>query len=188
MRKGKRKAPKKRINFNYRTNDQIRVPEVRLISDKKDGSEDSFEPGKVYPTSKAKEIAESLELDLVEISPKAKPPVCKIVDVNKFKYELEKKQKELEKKNKKVETKEVRLTPNIGEGDIKFKMNHAINFLKKSNNVKVSMFFKGRTIKFKDLGEKVLLEFVQSLEEYGTPEGMPKMQGKTMIMQVRPKS
>lgn len=132
-------------------------------------------------------MAEELELDLVEISPSANPPVCKIMDYRKFLYEQKKKQKEIKAKTAKVIVKEIRLGPNIDDHDFGFKLKHAIKFLQDGAKVKVEVFFKGRSIVYKDKGEYVLLKFAQELEEYGKVERMPKLMGKRMIMIMTPK-
>ena len=128
-----------------------------------------------------------MELDLVEISPNAKPPVCKIIDYKKFLYDQKKKQKALKSKQTKVVIKEIRFGPNTDEHDFNFKLNHAKKFLKEGAKVKAFVFFKGRTIVFKERGEVLLLKFVDELEEYGQPEPMPKMEGKKMIVNLVPK-
>ena len=132
-------------------------------------------------------MAEELGLDLVEISPSANPPVCKIMDYRKFLYEQKKKQKEIKAKTAKVVVKEIRLGPNIDDHDFDFKRKHAIKFLQDGAKVKVEVFFKGRSIVYKDKGEYVLLKFAQELEEYGKVERMPKLMGKRMIMIMTPK-
>ncbi len=132
-------------------------------------------------------MADEQELDLVEISPKANPPVCKIMDYKKFLYEQKKKQKEMKAKTAKIVVKEIRLGPNIDDHDFNFKLKHAINFLQDGAKVKVEVFFKGRSIIYKDKGEIVLLKFAQELEEYGKVERMPKLEGKRMIMIMTPK-
>ena len=126
-------------------------------------------------------------LDLVEISPKADPPVCKIIDYKKFLYEQKKKQKELKSKQTKVVIKEIRMGPNTEEHDFNFKLKHAKSFLQDGAKVKAYVFFKGRSIVFKDRGEILLLKFAQELEEFGTLEQMPKLEGKKMIMMINPK-
>lgn len=131
--------------------------------------------------------AEQAELDLVEISPNAKPPVCKIIDYKKFLFEQKKKQKELKSKQTKVVIKEIRMGPNTEEHDFNFKLKHAKSFLEDGAKVKAYVFFKGRSIVFKDRGEILLLKFAQELEEYGTLEQMPKLEGKKMIMMINPK-
>jgi len=132
-------------------------------------------------------LAEEQELDLVEISPKANPPVCKIMDYKKYLYEQKKKQKEIKAKTAKIVVKEIRLGPNIDEHDFNFKLKHAIKFLQEGAKVKVDVFFKGRSIIYKDKGEFVLLRFAQELEEYGKVERLPKLEGKRMIMIIAPK-
>ncbi len=126
-------------------------------------------------------------MDLVEISPNAVPPVCKIVDYKKFLFEQKKRQKELKAKQAKVVVKEIRMGPNTEDHDFKFKLNHAKTFLEEGAKVKAYVFFKGRTIVFKDRGEILLLKFAQELEEFGSLEQMPKLEGKKMIMMINPK-
>ena len=132
-------------------------------------------------------MAEELELDLVEISPNATPPVCKIIDYKKFLYEQKKKQKELKSKQSKVVLKEIRFGPNTDDHDFQFKLNHAKKFLSEGSKLKAFVFFKGRSIVFKDRGEILLLKFVQELEDYGVVESMPDLQGKKMIIMINPK-
>ena len=132
-------------------------------------------------------MAEEQGLDLVEISPSANPPVCKIIDYKKFLYERKKKQKEIKAKSAKVVVKEIRLGPNIDDHDFNFKLKHAIKFLQDGAKVKVDVFFKGRSIIYKEKGEYVLLRFAAELEEYGKVEQLPKLEGKRMIMVVAPK-
>ncbi len=141
----------------------------------------------IYNIREALNIAESQGLDLVEISPTANPPVCKVVDYKKFLYELKKKQKEIKAKTAKVVVKEIRLGPNTDDHDFNFKLNHAIKFLKEGAKVKVDVFFKGRSIIYKEQGEIILLKFAQSIVEYGKIEQMPKLEGKRMIMIIIPK-
>lgn len=138
-------------------------------------------------TAKARQIADEAGLDLVEISPNAKPPVAKIIDYKKFQYEQKKKQKELKAKASKVTIKEIRFGPNTDEHDFNFKLNHAEKFLKEGSKVKAFVFFKGRSILFKDQGEILLLKLAQALEEWGVVESMPKLEGKRMIMFIAPK-
>lgn len=147
---------------------------------------DNLEP-QVVSIDKARKIAEEMELDLVEISPKANPPVCKIIDYKKFLYDQKKKQKALKSKQTKVVIKEIRFGPNTDDHDFNFKLNHAKKFLEEGAKVKAYVFFKGRTIVFKERGEVLLLKFVSELEEYGLPEAMPKMEGKKMIVNLVPK-
>ena len=132
-------------------------------------------------------MAEELELDLVEISPNATPPVCKIIDYKKFLYEQKKKQKELKSKQSKVVLKEIRFGPNTDDHDFQFKLNHAKKFLSEGSKLKAFVFFKGRSIVFKDSGEILLLKFAQELEDYGVVESMPDLQGKKMIIMINPK-
>ena len=132
-------------------------------------------------------MADEMELDLVEISPKAVPPVCRIVDYKKFLYEQKKKQKELKSKQSKIVIKEIRFGPNTDDHDFDFKLKHAHKFLEEGAKVKAYVFFKGRTIVFKERGEILLLKFAQELEEVGLVEQMPKLEGKRMIMMINPK-
>jgi len=141
----------------------------------------------VYPVQQALKIAQEQGLDLVEISPNADPPVCKVTDYSKFKYEQKKKQKEIKSKALKVVIKEIRFGPNTDEHDFNFKLKHAINFLQEGAKVKATVFFAGRTIVYKERGEILLLKFAQGLEEYGKVELMPKLEGKRMSMFVIPK-
>ncbi len=140
----------------------------------------------VYPIGKAIELADDQGLDLVEISPKAVPPVCKIIDYKKFLYEQKKKQKELKSRQVKVVIKEIRFGPNTDDHDFNFKLNHAKKFLGDGSKVKAYVFFKGRTIVFKERGEILLLKFAQELAEIGLVEQMPKLEGKKMIMMIQP--
>ena len=177
MRKRRPRGPIKKEDPN-RINERITAPEVRLI-----GEDES----QVIETRKAVAMAREAELDLVEISPNAKPPVCRIMDYKKFLYEQKKKQKELKSKQTKVQIKEIRFGPNTDDHDFNFKLNHAKKFLSEGSKVKAYVFFKGRTIVFKDRGEILLLKFVQELEEYGVLEQMPKLEGKKMIIMINPK-
>lgn len=135
----------------------------------------------------ALKMANEQELDLVEISPNANPPVCKIIDYKKFLYEQKRKQKEIKAKSAKVVVKEIRLGPQTDEHDFNFKLNHAKKFLQDGAKVKVDVFFKGRTIVYKEQGEIILLKFAEALLEYGKPEMMPKLEGKRMMMIIAPK-
>ena len=141
----------------------------------------------IYPLREAIAIAEGLNLDLVEISPTANPPVCKVIDYKKFLFEQKKKQKEIKAKSAKIVVKEIRLGPNTDEHDFQFKLKHAMKFLEEGAKVKVDVFFRGRSIVYKDQGEIVLLRFAQELEEYGKVEQLPKLEGKRMIMMIAPK-
>lgn len=158
----------------------IRVPQVRLVGD-------NVEPG-VYPTQEAQKMANEQALDLVEISPNADPPVCKIIDYNKFLYEKKKKEKEMKANSKVSEVKEIRFTPNTDDHDFNFKAKHAEEFLKDGNKVKAYVQFKGRAIMFKERGELLLLKFAERLAEIGAPEGLPKLEGKRMLIIFAPKS
>ena len=164
----------------HRTNHMIRVPQVRLVGE-------NVEVG-VYPTSEAQRMAQDQGLDLVEISPAADPPVCKIIDYNKFLYEKKKKEKEMKANSKVSEVKEIRFTPNTDDHDFDFKSKHAENFLKDGNKVKAYVQFKGRAIMFKERGELLLLKFAERLVEVGTLESMPKLEGKRMFAIFAPKS
>lgn len=154
---------------------------MRVVGDNVDN------PG-IYSIDEAIKMADEAELDLVEVSPKADPPVCKIVDYQKFLYQQKKKQKELKSKSTKVVTKEIRFGPNTDEHDYQFKLNHAKKFLQDGAKVKAFVFFKGRSILFKDKGEYLLLRLARDLEEYGKVEKMPKLEGKRMIMFLSPKA
>ncbi len=142
-------------------------------------------PG-VYPIAEAIRMAEALELDLVEISPQADPPVCKIIDYQKFLYQKRKKAKEMKANATKIVVKEIRFGPNTDEHDYQFKLKHAMEFLKDGAKVKSYVFFRGRSIIFSEQGEKLLLRFAVDLEEYGKAEQMPKLEGKRMIMMIAP--
>ncbi|MEO9571424.1 MAG: translation initiation factor IF-3 [Polaribacter sp.] len=164
----------------HRINEKIRyVDEVRLVGE-------NVEVG-VYPLAKARELAREQELDLVEISPKAKPPVCKIIDYKKFLYEQKKREKALKSKATKVTIKEIRFGPQTDEHDYEFKKKHAIKFLQDGAKLKAFVFFKGRSIIFKEQGQILLLKLAQELEEYGKVEQLPKLEGKRMIMFIAPK-
>lgn len=141
----------------------------------------------IFPTAKALQIAQDLELDLVEISPNANPPVCKVVDYKKFLYTQKKREKEMKAKQSKVVVKEIRFGPNTDDHDFEFKLKHAKKFLSEGAKVKAYVFFKGRSIVFKDRGEILLLKFAQELEEYAAVEQLPKLEGKRMIMMFNPK-
>jgi len=147
---------------------------------------EDLEPG-VYPTQEALRMADEKGLDLVEISPKADPPVCKIIDYKKFLYEQKKRQKEMKAKAVKVVVKEIRFGPNTDDHDYNFKLKHAEKFIEEGAKIKAYVFFKGRSILFKDKGQILLLKLAQALEEVATVESMPKMEGKRMIMMIAPK-
>ena len=163
----------------YRINERIRVREVRLVGD-------NVEQG-VYPTSQALKIAEDQGLDLVEISPNAAPPVCRVIDYQKFLYQQKKRQKEQKAKSVKVVVKEIRFGPQTDDHDYAFKLKHAKGFLEEGAKVKAYVFFKGRSILFKEQGEVLLLRFANDLEDYGKVEQMPVLEGKRMIIMLTPK-
>lgn len=163
----------------HRINEQIRVREVRIVGDDIESV--------VLPTSKALQMAEERDVDLVEISPNANPPVCKLIDYSKYLYQLKKKAKDMKAKQVKVEVKELRFGPQTGEADYAFKLKHAQEFLNEGNKVKAYVFFKGRSIVFKEQGEVLLLRLANDLEEYAKVESMPVLEGKKMIIILAPK-
>ena len=165
---------------DLRTNRQIRVPEVRLIDS------EGVQCG-VLPTSEALRRAEEQGLDLVEISPNAEPPVCRVIDYQKFLYQQKKRQKEQKAKSVKIVVKEIRFGPQTDDHDYNFKLKHAQGFLEEGSKVKAYVFFKGRSILFKEQGEVLLLRFANDLEEYGKVEQMPVLEGKRMIIMLSPK-
>lgn len=162
----------------YRVNEQIRVREVRIVGD--DGST-------VVPTRQALDMAHAEGVDLVEISPNANPPVCRLIDYSKFLYQQKKRQKEMKAKQVKVEVKEIRFGPQTDEHDYQFKLKHAKEFLEDGNKVRAYVFFRGRSILFKEQGEVLLLRFANDLEEYGKVEHMPSLEGKKMFIYLAPK-
>lgn len=172
------KNDKKAMKNQYRVNEQIHVREVRVVSE--DGAE-------VMSTKKALDLARQQGQDLVEISPNAQPPVCRIIDYSKFLYQQKKKQKEMRQKQVKIETKEIRFGPQTDEHDYKFKLKHAQEFLEEGNKVRAYVFFHGRSILFKEQGELLLLRFANDLEEYGKVEQLPKLEGKKMFLYMAPK-
>lgn len=176
--------------LNYRVNDRIRVPEVRLVGDNLEKLSEivgeKIDPS-VYPTRTVKDWAEKMDLDLVEISPNAKPPVVKIIDFKKFLYNKKKREKELKAKTAKTVVKEIRFGPNTEGHDFEFKVKHAVKFLKEGAKVKAYVHFKGRTIVFKDRGELLLLNFLKELDEYGSAESLPRMENRRMTVIVSPK-
>jgi translation initiation factor IF-3 len=159
-------------------NENIKEPVVRVVGE-------GFEP-KICNLKEALAIAEEQGLDLVEISPNVNPPVCKVMNYQKYLYEQKKKDKEKKAKAVKMSVKEIRLGPQTDEHDFEFKLKHAIRFLTEGNKVKVDVLFKGRTIVYKEQGEQKLLSFAQALLEYGKPEQMPKLEGKKMMMIITP--
>ena len=162
----------------YRVNEQIRVREVRIVGD--GGST-------VVPTRQALDMAREQGVDLVEISPNAQPPVCRLIDYSKFLYQQKKRQKEMKAKQVKVEVKEIRFGPQTDEHDYQFKLKHAKEFLEEGNKVRAYVFFRGRSILFKEQGEVLLLRFANDLEEYGKVESMPSLEGKKMFLYQAPK-
>jgi translation initiation factor IF-3 len=169
-----------RKEAEHRINNFIRASTVRLVGENV--------PMGVYPLADALKIAQQLELDLVEISPQADPPVCKVVEYNKFLYDKKRKEKEMKAKSKSAELKEIRFTPGTDDHDFDFKARHAEKFLQDGNKVKAYVQFKGRAIMFKERGELVLLKFAERLADFGQPEGLPKLEGKRMLMIVSPKT
>lgn len=168
-----------KIKNNYRINEQIRSREIRLVGDDVEST--------VMPTHKAIQLAEQKGVDLVEISPNAQPPVCRLIDYSKFLYQQKKRQKELKAKQVKIEVKEIRFGPQTDEHDYNFKLKHAKDFLTEGDKVKAYVFFRGRSILFKEQGEVLLLRFANDLEEYGKVEQMPVLEGKRMIIFIAPK-
>ncbi len=164
----------------HRINREISAPQVRLVGD-------NIERPDIYPLAEALRMAQEQELDLVEISPTAEPPVCRIIDYQKFLYQQKKKAKEIKAKSVKVVVKEIRFGPHTDDHDYNFKLKHAENFLKEGAKVKAYVFFRGRQIVFKDQGEILLLRFMQDLEEWAKVEQMPKLEGKRMSIMLAPK-
>ncbi|HRG02547.1 MAG: translation initiation factor IF-3 [Paludibacteraceae bacterium] len=173
-RQGQQKEMPNRINEKIKG-----IKEVRLVGE-------NVEPG-IYTIERAMQIAEDLELDLVEIAPNAAPPVCKIVDYQKFLYQLKKKEKENKAKSTKIDVKEIRFGPQTDDHDYNFKLKHAIKFLQEGDKVKAYVFFKGRSILFKEQGEVLLLRFANDLEEYAKVDQLPQLEGKRMIIMFSPK-
>ena len=167
-----------KMTNQYRVNEQIRAREVRIVSD--GGAE-------VMPTRQALELARQQGVDLVEISPNAQPPVCRIIDYSKFLYQQKKHQKEKKQKQAKVDIKEIRFGPQTDEHDYQFKLKHAKEFLNGGNKVRAYVFFRGRSILFKEQGEVLLLRFANDLEEYAKVEQLPKLDGKKMFLYLTPK-
>ncbi|TAG52684.1 MAG: translation initiation factor IF-3 [Cytophagales bacterium] len=174
------RGPRKpQIEEPYRINGRITATQIRVVSD-------DMEP-KVMSVAQGIEMAEKLGLDLVEIAPNAEPPVCRIVDYSKFKYEQKRKQKEIKAKAQKAVLKEIRFGPNTDDHDFDFKLKHAQNFLKEGSKVKAYVQFQGRSIVYKERGEILLLKFAQSLEEYCKVEQLPLLEGKRMMIMLVPK-
>ncbi len=177
-------------DIGFRINQEIRVPEVRIVGDNLHEliieGEPPIETG-VFPTRQALRWAEQLQIDLVEISPNADPPVCRLIDVNKFLFQKEKKEKELKAKVIKAEIKEIRFGPNTDDHDFDFKLKHAQNFLKEGSKVRAYVFFKGRSVIFKDRGELLLLKFIKELDDLASCESLPKLEGKKMFILLSPR-
>ncbi len=192
MAKGRIQPSAKAVDdkFNYRLNEQIRVPKVRLVGDNLE--EVSEVAGKeittgIYYTNQVLQWASEMDMDVVEISPNVDPPVCKIIDYKKFVYDRKKKEKELKAKTAKTVIKEIRFGPNTDEHDFDFKVKHGIKFLEEGSKIKAYVQFKGRAIVFKDRGELILLKFIKELEEYGSAEELPKLEGRRMMVVLSPK-
>jgi translation initiation factor IF-3 len=168
-----------KLKDQYRVNEKIRVREVRLVGD-------NVEQG-VYPLAEALKIAKDQDLDLIEISPNAVPSVCRVADYQKFIYQQKKRQKEQKAKSIKIVVKEIRFGPQTDDHDYNFKLKHAKNFLEEGAKVKAYVFFKGRSILFKEQGEVLLLRFADDLEDYGRVEQLPLLEGKKMIIMLAPK-
>lgn len=172
------KKDNNKMKNQYRINGQIHVREVRVVSD--GGSE-------VMPIRQALDLARQQGVDLVEISPNAQPPVCRIIDYSKFLYQQKKRQKEMKQKQVKVEVKEIRFGPQTDDHDYQFKLKHAQEFLEEGNKVRAYVFFRGRSILFKEQGEVLLLRFANDLEEYAKVEQLPRLEGKKMFLFLAPK-
>lgn len=179
-----------KLQAQFRVNDQIRIPEVRLVGDNLEEISEAIgqkiETG-IYPTRRLRDYAYQVDLDLVEISPKANPPVVRIINFKKFLYEKKKKQKEIKAKALKTVIKEIRFGPNTDDHDFDFKLRHARKFLEEGAKVKAYVHFKGRTIVFKERGELLLLRFLKELEELGAAEALPRLEGRRMTVIISPK-
>jgi translation initiation factor IF-3 len=190
LNKRQKSTSTKSDNLAYRTNGAIHVPEIRLVGDNFEAISDTIgqqiETG-VYRTRVALDWAREMGLDLVEISPTADPPVCKIIDYRKFIYDKKKKDKEIKAKTVKTVIKEIRFGPNTDEHDFEFKVKHAKKFLEEGAKVRAFVQFRGRAIVFKDRGELLLLRFLKDLEEHGSAEELPKLEGRRMSVIVSPK-
>jgi translation initiation factor IF-3 len=173
-------VPRQQVEEPFKINQKITAREVRLVGD-------NVEQG-VYPTDQARKMAQDQNLDLVEISPTAVPPVCRVIDYSKFKYEQKKKTRELKAKQTKVVLKEIRFGPNTDDHDFDFKLKHAQEFLKEGAKIKAYVHFVGRSIVFKERGEILLLKFAQALEELAKVEQLPKLEGKRMFLYLAPKA
>ena len=174
------RLPFKKKEAEHKINNFITSPEVRLTGDNIETN--------IYPLAEALKLAGELDLDLVEISPNAMPPVCRIIDYSKFLYEQKKKQKEIKSKAKQTIIKDIRFGPNTDEHDFQFKLKHAVSFLESGEKVRAFVHFKGRSIVYKDQGEILLLKFAQGLEEVGKVELLPKLEGKRMFLTLAPRA
>ena len=185
-----RKFTRRDTTPKHRINNLIRVPEVRLVGENLEEVSEvagrKVDPD-IYPTRQVQDWANSMDLDLVEISPNANPPVCKIIDYKKFLYIKKKKEKELKSKASKTVVKEIRFGPNTDDHDFDFKLRHARKFLEEGAKVKAYVHFRGRTIVFKDRGQLLLLRFLKELEDLGAAEALPKLEGRRMIVIIAPK-
>lgn len=177
--KKKKKKFRGRVRDPHNINERIKADPIRLVGDNVEQD--------IYDLSRALSLAKELELDLVEISPNAQPPVCKIMDYRKFLYEQKKKAKELKANQAKTDIKEIRFGPNTDEHDINFKLKHAEKFISEGHKVRAYVFFRGRSIVFKERGELLLLKFAESLSDVAKLEQLPKMEGKKMIIVLAPK-
>lgn len=186
----KRNQKQERERPQHRLNMQIRVPEVRLVGDDMEAISEAagrqIDPG-IYDTRKVLDWAYNMQLDLVEISPKARPPVCRIIDYKKFLYQKKKKEKELKAKTAKTVIKEIRFGPNTDTHDFEFKLKHAKGFLEDGNKVKAFVQFRGRSIVFKERGELLLLNFIKELVDLGSAETLPRLEGRRMSVTIQPK-
>ncbi|WP_293786730.1 translation initiation factor IF-3 [uncultured Pedobacter sp.] len=174
------RLPFRKKEAEHKINEFITTPEVRLTGDNVETN--------IYPLAEALKIAKELDLDLVEISPNAVPPVCRVIDYSKFLYEQKKKQKEIKSKAKQTIIKDIRFGPNTDDHDFQFKLKHAVSFLENGEKVRAFVHFKGRSIVYKDQGEILLLRFAQGLEEVGKVELLPKLEGKRMFLTLAPKT
>jgi translation initiation factor IF-3 len=177
----RRLMPQRNLDKQHKINNEIRAKSVRIVGENVDNQG-------VFTIQEALKLADELELDLVEISPSADPPVCKIIDYQKFLYQQKKKQKEIKAKTAKIVVKEIRFGPNTDDHDYNFKLKHAQNFLQDGAKVKAFVFFKGRSILYKEQGEILLLRLAQDLEELGKVEQLPKLEGKRMSILLTPKA
>lgn len=182
---------KQEVEPEFRINERIKAPEVRIVGDNIEELSakigETIENSGVYPTRVARTFAEKAELDLVEISPMATPPVCRIIEYKKFLYDRKKKEKEMKAKQVKTVIKEIRFGPNTDDHDFEFKLKHAIGFLDEGSKVKAYVMFKGRAIVFKDRGADLLARFVEGLADYGILEHEPKLEGRRMFVNINPK-